>query len=137
MKRLIEHNIQTQITNEAPKIRFEIGYQDNFSDDRYLFENTSNNTNNLKFNVIKNGKQFLDIDMKERNVDLFLTEFLNSTKDDDFNQEFKKKIYETVKKELVDFFEFYDQTCIRRGLTLEGEIHKMRKMAGIIPNILK
>jgi len=137
MKRLIEHNIQAQITNEAPKIRFEIGYQDNFSDDRYLFENTSNNTNNLKFNVIKNGKQFLDIDMKERNVDLFLTEFLNSTKDDDFNQEFKKKIYETVKKELVDFFEFYDQTCIRRGLTLEGEIHKMRKMAGIIPNILK
>jgi hypothetical protein len=137
MKRLIEHNIQAQITNEAPKIRFEIGYQDNFSDDRYLFENTSNNTNNLKFNVIKNGKQFLDIDMKERNVDLFLNEFLNSTKDDDFNQEFKKKIYETAKKELVDFFEFYDQTCIRRGLTLEGEIHKMRKMAGIIPNILK
>ena len=32
MKRLIEHNIQAQITNEAPKIRFEIGYQDNFSD---------------------------------------------------------------------------------------------------------
>mgnify|MGYP003510248372 CR=1 FL=1 len=101
MKRLIEHNIQAQITNEAPKIRFEIGYQDNFSDDRYLFENTSNNTNNLKFNVIKNGKQFLDIDMKERNVDLFLTEFLNSTKDDDFNQEFKKIIH--VQNKIINF----------------------------------
>jgi hypothetical protein len=137
MKKLIEHNIQAQITNEAPKIRFEIGYQDNFTDDRYLCENTSNDTRDLKFSITKNGKHVCDVQMKDRNVDGFLAEFINSTKDDDFNQEFKKKILESAKKQLVDFFEFYDQTCIRRGLTLEGEIHRMKKMAGIIPNILK
>jgi hypothetical protein len=137
MKKLIEHNIQAQITNESPHIKFQVGYQDNFTDDRYLFESNTNNTKNLNFIIKKNGDKFLEIEMKDRNVDQFLDDFMSKTNDDDFNKEFKKKIYESAKKEIQDFFEFYDQSCIRKGLTLEGEIHRMKKMAGIIPNILK
>lgn len=137
MKRLIEHNIQAQITNDAPKIKFEVGYQDSFTDDRYLFENITNNTKHLTFDISKNGKKLMTLEMKDRNIKAFLDSFLHKTNDADFNEAFENKIYEAAEKELADFFEFYDESYVRKGLTLEGEIHRMRKMAGLIPNIPK
>lgn len=137
MKKVIDHNIKAQIKSESPEICLEIKYVDDFTDDHYIISNSSTatkNSNSMNFTIAKNGKNLTSLEMKDRDVSKFLNEFLNITKDDDFNKEFKAKIYETSNKQIQDFFEFYDNSLVRKGLTLEGEISRMKKMAGIIKN---
>jgi len=137
MKKVIDHNIKAQIKSEAPEICLEVKYMDDFTDDHYVISNNSKditNSNSMNFTISKNGKNLSSIEMKDRDVSKFLNEFLNVTKDDDFNTEFKSKIYDTSNKQIQDFFEFYDNSLVRKGLTLEGEISRMKKMAGIIKN---
>lgn len=135
MKKAIEHKVQAQIKSEAPEIILEIRYQDDFSNDHYILKGSGlsdKGSKSINFNISKNGKDFNSLEMKERNVETFLNEFLNTTKDDDFNSEFKSKIYEQSTKEIKDFFEFFDNSIILKGLTLEGERDRMRKLSGII-----
>ncbi len=135
MKKAIEHKVQAQIKNESPEIVFEIIYQDDFTNDHYVLKGSSSNDKGSKlmnFNVLKNGKDFSILKMEERNVESFISEFLSLTKDDDFNTEFKSKIYEQSTKEIQNFFEFFDNSIVLKGLTLEGELKRMKKMAGII-----
>jgi len=134
MKKLIEHNVNGKIKKESPEICLEVIYQDDFSDDHYILRGLSENGDSklLKFEVTKNGQEVTFIEMKERNVNEFLNEFLEHTKDADFNEEFKSKIYDTSSKQITDFFEFYDNSVVTKGLNLEGEIKRMKKMAGII-----
>ena len=135
MKKAIEHIVQAQIKSESPEILFEVIYQDDFTNDHYVLKGSglsNKGSASINFNVSKNGKDISSLEMKDRNVDMFLNEFLNLTKDDDFNKEFKSKIYETSSKQITDFFGFYDNSIILKGLTLEGEKNRMQKMAGII-----
>lgn len=135
MRKAIEHKVQAQIKNEAPEILFEVIYQDDFTNDHYVLKGSSCNTKgsqSIIFNVSKNGQDFSNLEMKERNVDSFIKEFLEITKDDDFNKEFKSKIFEQSSKEIKDFFEFFDNSIILKGLTLEGEKSRMKKIAGIL-----
>lgn len=135
MRKAIEHKVQAQIKNESPEIIFEIIYQDDFTNDHYVLKGSGSNDKGSKlmnFNVLKNGKDFSALKMEERNVESFISDFLSLTKDDDFNTEFKSKIYEQSTKEIQNFFEFFDNSIILKGLTLEGELKRMKKMAGII-----
>ncbi len=135
MKKAIEHKVQAQIKCESPEILFEVIYQDDFTNDHYVLNGSglsNKGSKSMNFNILKNGKEFSLLEMKDRNVEVFINEFLNLTKDDDFNTEFKSKIYETSTKQIKDFFEFYDNSIVLKGLTLEGEKSRMRKMAGII-----
>jgi hypothetical protein len=135
MKKAIEHKVQAQVKSEAPEILFEVIYQDDFTNDHYVLKSLNENTHNsnsIKFNVSKNGKELTSIEMKERNVENFLNEFMDATKDADFNDEFKSKIYNISERQIKDFFEFFDKSIVLKGLTLEGEINRMKRMAGII-----
>ncbi len=135
MKKAIEHKVQAQIKSEAPEIILEVIYQDDFTNDHYILKGSGlsdKGSKSINFNISKNGKEFPSLEMKERNVETFLNEFLNTTKDADFNSEFKSKIYEQSTKEIKDFFEFFDDSIILRGLTLEGERLRMRKLSGIL-----
>ena len=134
MKKLIEHSVNGQIKSESPEICLEVMYQDDFSNDHYVLRGLSENKDSklLKFEVTKNGQELASLEMKERNVGQFLNEFLNYTEDADFNEEFKSKIYTTSEKQITDFFEFYDSSIVLKGLNLEGEIKRMKKMAGIL-----
>lgn len=135
MKKAIDHSVKAQIKSESPEICFEVIYQDDFTNDHYVLNNlneNSKNPNSIKFNISKNEKNLTSIEMKDRNVENFLNEFMNITKDADFINEFKSKIYKISKKQISDFFEFYDNSIVLKGLTLEGEIGRMKRMAGII-----
>jgi hypothetical protein len=135
MKKAIEHKVQAQIKSEAPEILFEIIYQDDFTNDHYVLKGSGlsdKGSKLMEFNVSKNGKELPSLKMEERNVEEFINNFLATTKDDDFNTEFKSKIYEQSTKEIKDFFEFFDNSIVLKGLTLEGELKRMKKMAGII-----
>lgn len=135
MKKAIDHSVKAQIKSEIPEICFEVIYQDDFTNDHYVLNSlneSSQGSNFMKFSVIKNGKELNSLEMKDRDVNKFLNEFINLTNDADFNEEFKSKIYETSKKQIDDFFEFFDKSIVLKGITLEGEINRMKKMAGII-----
>lgn len=135
MRKAIEHKVQAQIKNEAPEILFEVIYQDDFTNDHYILKGSGCNdkgSKSINFNIAKNGQELSYLEMKERNVDSFMKEFLDITKDDDFNTEFKSKIFEQSSKEIKDFFEFFDNSIVLKGLTLEGEKSRMKKIAGII-----
>ena len=135
MKKAIEHRVQAQIKSEAPEILFEVMYKDDFTNDHYILKGsglTSEGSKSMNFNVSKNGKELNSLEMKDRNVEDFLNEFLNTTKDADFNSEFKSKIYEQSTKEIKDFFEFFDNSIILKSITLEGERKRMQKLSGII-----
>lgn len=137
MKKAIEHKVQAQIKNEAPEILFEVIYQDDFTNDHYVLKGFGIGDKGSKlmdFQIKKNGKDFSSLKMEDRNVELFMSNFLSLTKDDDFNTEFKSKINEQSTKEIKDFFEFFDNSIVLKGLTLEGELKRMKKMAGIIKN---
>jgi hypothetical protein len=135
MKKAIEHKVQAQIKSESPEILLEVIYQDDFTNDHYILKGsglTDKGTKSINFNISKNGKNLQSLEMKERDVNSFLNEFLKLTKDDDFNKEFKSHIYETSSKQINDFFGFYDTSIVFKGITLEGEVKRMQKMAGII-----
>lgn len=135
MKKAIEHNVQAQIKSEAPEIIFEVIYQDDFSNDHYILKGSSltdKGSQSMNFNISKNGAKFSSLEMKNRDVETFLNEFLDTTKDADFNTEFKSKIYAESTKQIKDFFEFFDNSIVLKGLTLEGEKSRMQKVAGII-----
>ena len=135
MKKAIEHRVQAQIKSEAPEIVFEVMYKDDFTNDHYILKGyglTNEGSKSMNFNVSKNGKELNSLEMKNRNVEDFLNEFLNTTKDADFNSEFKSKIYEQSTKEIKDFFEFFDSSIILKGLTLEGERKRMQRLSGIL-----
>ncbi len=135
MKKAIEHKVQAQIKNEAPEILLEVIYKDYFTDDHYILKGSGVNDKGSKlinFDVSKNGEEISSLKMEDRNIEAFMSEFLSLTKDDDFNIEFKSKIYEQSTKEIKDFFDFFDNSIVLKGLTLEGELGRMKKMAGIV-----
>jgi hypothetical protein len=135
MRKAIEHKVQAQIKSEVPEIIFEVIYQDDFTNDHYILKGSGlgdKGSKLMNFDISKNGKNLSMLEMKERNVEAFINEFLNTTKDDDFNTEFKSKIYESSTKEIKDFFDFFDGSIVLKGLTLEGELTRMKRIAGII-----
>ncbi len=135
MRKAIEHKVHAQIKSESPEILFEVIYKDDFTNDHFILKSSNlseGNSKSIKFAILKNGEKFSSLIMEERNVDSFMNQFLSLTKDDDFNTEFKNKILESSSKQIKDFFEFYDSSIILKGLTLEGELNRMKKMAGIL-----
>jgi hypothetical protein len=135
MKPLIEHIIKADIKNNSPELILEIAFKDDFFNDRYVLDGkpgSNKNSQEFIFEIKKNGDIIGTINLKERNVPEFLREFLDLTDDIEFNHEFKTKIFESAKKQINDFFEFYDKRVVAYGVTLEGEVKRMQKVAGIL-----
>ena len=130
----IDYRISAQIKGEAPDIQFEIKYKDEFTNDHYTFKSliSEEGTKRVPFMIFKNNKDFGKVVIEDRNVKACLDTFLESTEDMDFKNEFKKQIFEQVERELGNFFEFFDNAIILKSLTLEGEMKRMRVVAGII-----
>ena|ERR1035437_51567 len=130
----IDYRISAQIKGEAPDIQFEIKYKDEFTNDHYTLKSliSEEGTKRIPFMVIKNNQEFGKVVIENRDVKACLDTFLESTEDMDFKNEFKKQIFEQAEKEINNFFEFFDNSIILRGLTLEGEMKRMKKIAGIL-----
>lgn len=130
----IDYRISAQVKGEAPDIQFEVIYKDEFTNDHYTLKSlvSEEGTQRVPFMVIKNNKDFGKVVIENRDVKSCLNNFLDSTEDLDFTNEFKSKIFEQAEKEISNFFEFFDNAIILKGLTLEGEMKRMKKIAGII-----
>lgn len=130
----IDYRIQAQITSQSPDIQIEIKYLDDFTNDHYILKSliSEEGTKRVPFLITKNNKDFGKVVIENRDTKACLNAFLESTEDKDFKDEFKKQIFEKAEKEINNFFDFFDNSIILRGLTLEGEMTRMKKLSGII-----
>lgn len=135
MKYNIDYRIKAQITGEEPDIQLEVIFKDDFSNDHYTLKSTEgkdSNINNIPFIILKNGEQIDQISLVNKDSKKFLEEFMALTEDDDFSKAFQSELYDNSLKELNNFFDFYEDAVVLKGITLEGEKRKMKRIAGLI-----
>ena len=132
----IEYNIKTEIVDNLPFIENTLIYRDEFTDDHYVLRSQINEnvqTSNIPFEIIKNGKRVGKLNLTEREVKLFFETFFKDAEDYDFEQEFRENnLLKFFSNEIEDFLKRYDEVVIPTQLTMEGEIKRMQRIAGLL-----
>lgn len=134
MQQEVKYKVYYEIDNEKPHIEIGFKFKDYFETNNYYLvsESSSKSIDDLVFEVIKDNKEIGLIRLKDFKTEEFLNEFSNLTKDHDFKKIMISEHKEKVKKDLNNFFEYYKKSILENKFTLEGEIKRMRKVAGII-----
>ena len=134
----IEYDIDTTIIDDLPKIIIEFRYQDEFSDDRYVLKSKSTlleGSKNIPFKIMKNYNDEAEIVLSKRDFNTFITEFFNTVDDYDFKERFdKSEASELINEQIEDFFNRYDDIVVSTGITTEGEVKRMKQLAGLARN---
>lgn len=132
----VNYNLETEIVNDLPKIVLELTYKDEFSNDHYLLRNNPDyekGSEEITFEIIKNGEKKGEISLLKQNINEFFVSFFDVVEDLDFEQEFfKNNLSETISNEIMDFLKRYEDIVISAEITLEGEIKRMKKIAGLL-----
>ena len=136
MKKEVLYNINTKFINNNPSFIISIDYRDVFSDDNYLLKSEeTNNGENIPVIIVKNGKRIGKEFLLKRDIFKLLNKFFDIVNDYDFKEEFfKNNIDKSINDEMNMFFEEYEKDYVEPELNLEGEIKRMKKIAGIILN---
>lgn len=131
----VKYKSYYEIDNEKPHIELGFRFKDYFeTNDYYLISESKNYKNNqcLRFEVIKDNKKIGTVNLENLDVDLFLENFMNLTNDHDLQKMILSEYASIVKKDILNFFDNFRKTILENKFTFEGEISRMRKVAGII-----
>jgi hypothetical protein len=134
MQQEVKYKVYYEIENEKPHIEIGFKFKDYFETNNYYLvsESVSKSIDDLIFEVIKDDKEIGKIKLKDFQTEEFLNDFSNLTKDHDFKKIMISEHQEKVKKDLSSFFEYYKKSILDNKFTLEGEIKRMKSVAGII-----
>lgn len=135
MMQEVKYKSYYEIDNEKPHIELGFRFKDYFeTNDYYLISESKNYKNNqyLRFEVIKDNKKIGTVNLENLDVDLFLENFMNLTNDHDLQKMILSEYASIVKKDILNFFDNFRKTILENKFTFEGEISRMRKVAGII-----
>ena len=136
MKQRIQSKFQAKILNNLPIIKMLLEYQDDFSNDSYVVITDPNKTTGAKhieLETWKNGKKINELTLINENVDKLFSDLLESVDDYDFkNTLLKENDLPNIKNQLGDFLSKYNELVLPTMLTTEGEVKRMRKLAGIL-----
>jgi hypothetical protein len=134
MQQEVKYKVYYEIENEKPHIEIGFKFKDYFETNNYYLvsESVSKSIDDLIFEVIKDDKEIGKIRLKDFQTEEFLNDFSNLTKDHDFKKIMISEHQEKVKKDLNSFFEYYKKSILDNKFTLEGEIKRMKSVAGII-----
>ena len=137
-KQDIQHRILTEIRNDFPYLKIGVRFNDYFTQDTYVFEssNHKNNLNCIPFSIYKNNELIKECNLINRNVDEFFDHIFESINDHDLKKIFYTKHKENLIKEVQGFMEFYDKLVLVNEVTIEGELRRMKQMAGITQKVL-
>lgn len=131
----VEYDVSAKIEDDFPKIVLEIKYTDEFFDDVYVIKSGINpemGSRDIPFTVTKNGEKQKGIRLKNRNVEGLINEFSENTDDHDLNEQLKKKeAPKAISEHLGDFFNRYDEVVVSAGITTEGDVKRMKELAGL------
>jgi hypothetical protein len=134
MQQEVKYKVYYEIDNERPHIEIGFKFKDYFETNNYYLvsETASKSIEDLIFEVIKDDKEIGKIRLKDFQTEEFLNDFSNLTKDHDFKKIMISEHQEKVKKDLNSFFDYYKKSILENKFTLEGEIKRMKSVAGII-----
>lgn len=131
----IKYKSYYEIDNEKPHIEIGFKFNDYFETNSYYLISESNQYNSIdkiNFCILKDEEELGEIQLENLDVDTFLEKFSNITHDHDFKKIMISEHKNNVKKDLLKFFDYYRKSILENKFTLEGEIIRMRKVAGII-----
>lgn len=135
MNQEVKYKSYFEIDNEKPHIELGFKFKDYFETNSYFLISESNNYKSIEeldFTILKEDKEIGEIKLKNFDIDNFINNFLILTEDHDFNKIVKTSYNKTIQNDLNGFFSKFKETILENKLTLEGEILRMRKVAGII-----
>ncbi len=138
-KQEVQHRILAEVRNDFPYLKIGIRFNDYFTQDTYVLE-SSNRKNNLKhipFAVYKNNELLKECALIDNNIDNFLNSIFENIEDHDLKKIFYSQNKENITKEIQDFLEFYDKLVLVNEVNLEGELRRMKSVAGIGPRLLQ
>ncbi len=137
-KQEIQHKVIAEVRNDFPFLKIGVRFNDYFSQDTYIME-SSNKNNNLKhipFSLYKNNSLIKECAMIDMNVDDFLNKIFEDIEDHDLKKIFYAQHKDRITKEVHEFIEFYDKLILVNEVNLEGELRRMKRVAGITPKVL-
>ena len=135
MLQQVKYKSYYEIDNEKPHIELGFRFKDYFeTNDYYIVSESRNYKSNesLTFQILKDDKKIGELELENLNFDSFLENFINLTNDHDFKKIVISEHLSNIKKDLVSFFDRFQKTILENKFTLEGEMLRMRKVAGII-----
>ncbi len=137
-KQHIEHKIISEVRNDFPFLKIGVKFNDLFSKDIYVLEsgNKKNNYKNIPFCLYKNNSLIKECELVNLDINKLLEDAFQDIEDYDLKRLFSSQCKQAIIKEVTEFFEFYDKLILVNEITLEGEIRKMKRMAGITPKVL-
>ena len=134
----IQHRILTEIRNDFPYLKIGIRFNDYFTMDTYVFEssNYKNNLNRIPFSVYKNNELIKVCALIYRNADQFFNKIFEDINDHDLKKIFYSQHKERITQEVQGFMDFYDNLVLVKEITIEGELRRMKEMAGITKKVI-
>lgn len=134
----VKHRVLSEIRNDFPYFKIGIRFNDIFTEDVYFLE-SSNNKNDLKnipFAVYKNDELIMECSLINNNTEQLLDEVMVVINDYDLQKIFNENHKSQIQKQLDNFLLHYDKVVLMNEVNLEGELRRMKKMAGITPGLL-
>lgn len=131
----VKYKSYYEIDDEKPHIEIGFKFNDYFETNSYYLVSESsqyNSIDKIKFCILKDETELGEIQLENLDIDSFLEKFSNITCDHDFKKIMISEHKNNVKKDLLKFFEYYKKSVLENKFTLEGEILRMKKVAGII-----
>lgn len=119
-------SIKLKIINESNDFKVVIAYKDYFSENLYTLMRESNNTFSF-FSGIEFIKNITSDDFNK-----IISESFESVDDYDFNKHFQKDCKENILCEFSKFEEERNHKSLLSEVSLEKEILRMKKIAGMI-----
>lgn len=131
----VKYKSYFEIDNEKPHIELGFRFKDYFETNSYYLISEKENYKSLEdlnFTILKEDREIGEIKLKNFDIDNFINNFLTLTEDYDFNRIVKTNHSKSIQKDLNGFFGKFKETILENKFTLEGEVLRMKKVAGII-----
>lgn len=137
-KQELKYKVLSEIRNEYPYIKIGIRFNDYFTQDTYYLESAiKNDVNKIPFILYKNESVITkNLFLIKNNMQQLLESAIQYIDDYDLRKLFNENCKNNIVEQVSDFMEFYEKEILLNEVTLEGELRRMKTMAGIIPQLL-
>jgi len=136
MKQRTHSQFQSKILNNLPIVKVLLEYHDDFSNDSYMLITNPNKTTgskHIEMEVWKNGVKTNDLTLVNEDTDKLFSDLFECVNDYDFQTTLiKENNLQNIQNKLSDFLSKYKELVLPTMLTTEGEVKRMRKLAGIL-----
>lgn len=135
MRQNVEYQLFCEIEKERPHLQIGFRFMDYFETNDYCLVSEDykyGSYDNIAFNVFKDDEKIGRVYLKEGDVSGLIDDFMTLTKDHDFNKIFLAEHRTNAEQDVNNFFSHFRKTIVENKFTLEGEMKRMRAVAGII-----